>query len=487
MLYCVNTEKQVNDYRKLSNQFEEVPGSILTSTIQKTRIGELEFQGGIPTAATHKLLAEYRDFDIHVRVALGCMPIAVMAELKNSLQALGLGCNSVGVFMQGVDSSSLLFAANPRVIYALAWLDVAKMPIVIEVPPGMLCSIRDAAANPVGGVSLRGGAKGGRYLLVGPSWEGAVDESEYTAVLLSSSYGNSVTIRGFLDVDSGENILRNMAQLLKIYALDDLPRTVSLYNLSGVKFSALPVVDDAIFDQILRVIHYEHIGFLGEEMRMLLHYVGFRKNRPFLREVAKQRQLAEAFSVACTESKIKLYCPDQQSRFLRRHSKWFNSFDDGFLHMHLYKTDNRDKAIEACQLPPSKVNANQQLRALSAMTVTDHNDRPMHGSLQYRLRIPARLCAAHAWSITLYDTQHCSMLITGQQTPVLGGHKPDLKKNADGSADIYFAPQPPSGNVSNWIQTHPESYWFAILRVVSQQHSWQARGWVPEDIECLAR
>jgi hypothetical protein len=33
----------------------------------------------------------------------------------------------------------------------------------------------------------------------------------------------------------------------------------------------------------------------------------------------------------------------------------------------------------------------------------------------------------------------------------------DLKKNADGSIDLYFGPQAPSGGESNWLETVPGS------------------------------
>ncbi len=40
-----------------------------------------------------------------------------------------------------------------------------------------------------------------------------------------------------------------------------------------------------------------------------------------------------------------------------------------------------------------------------------------------------------------------------------------VKKNADGSYDIYFGPKPPAGKEGNWLETVPGKSWFTILRM----------------------
>jgi hypothetical protein len=40
----------------------------------------------------------------------------------------------------------------------------------------------------------------------------------------------------------------------------------------------------------------------------------------------------------------------------------------------------------------------------------------------------------------------------------------DLKKNADGSVDLYFGPQPPASGESNWLQTVPGRGFYPMFR-----------------------
>jgi len=42
---------------------------------------------------------------------------------------------------------------------------------------------------------------------------------------------------------------------------------------------------------------------------------------------------------------------------------------------------------------------------------------------------------------------------------------PELRKNADGSIDIYFGPTPPAGKDSNWVPTDPQRGFELMFRV----------------------
>jgi len=47
----------------------------------------------------------------------------------------------------------------------------------------------------------------------------------------------------------------------------------------------------------------------------------------------------------------------------------------------------------------------------------------------------------------------------------------DLKKNADGSVDIYCGPKAPKGFETNWIPTVPGRNWFSYFRLYGSPRS----------------
>ena len=58
--------------------------------------------------------------------------------------------------------------------------------------------------------------------------------------------------------------------------------------------------------------------------------------------------------------------------------------------------------------------------------------------------------------------------------------KPD--QNSDGSYDIYFSPDAPSGKERNWVQTVPGKGYFIILRLYTPKEAFFKQTWKPDDV-----
>jgi hypothetical protein len=77
------------------------------------------------------------------------------------------------------------------------------------------------------------------------------------------------------------------------------------------------------------------------------------------------------------------------------------------------------------------------------------------------------------------------MLQTDQPFAGLNSLSGDVKKNKDGSIDIYFAPKAPKGKESNWIQTIPGKSWFIILRMYGPLEPWLEKAWRPGELQLV--
>ena len=67
----------------------------------------------------------------------------------------------------------------------------------------------------------------------------------------------------------------------------------------------------------------------------------------------------------------------------------------------------------------------------------------------------------------------------------MGSNDAELQANPDGSYDIYFASQAPSGYEHNWLETIPGKSWFAGLRMYGPEQPWIDQTWRPGEIERL--
>lgn len=62
----------------------------------------------------------------------------------------------------------------------------------------------------------------------------------------------------------------------------------------------------------------------------------------------------------------------------------------------------------------------------------------------------------------------------------------DLRKESDGSVDIYMGPTAPKGYENNWIPTQPGKAWFAYFRLYGPLESYFHHSWKLPDIEPVA-
>jgi hypothetical protein len=120
-----------------------------------------------------------------------------------------------------------------------------------------------------------------------------------------------------------------------------------------------------------------------------------------------------------------------------------------------------------------------------AAAARDADGAYLDGSETYKLRLPTNVPAKDFWSIVLYDSQTRSMLQTDQQFPSINSERGDIEPNADGSVDIYFGPQAPSGKENNWVQTVPGKAFWLILRLYGPLEPWFDKTWRPGKIEMV--
>ena len=121
-----------------------------------------------------------------------------------------------------------------------------------------------------------------------------------------------------------------------------------------------------------------------------------------------------------------------------------------------------------------------------ALANRDSAGEYLDGAETYRLTLPADPPAKDFWSIVVYDPQTRSELQTDQPFPSKNGTRDELQANDDGSIDLYFGPEPPSGLESNWIQTVPGKGWFTLLRLYGPLEPWFDQTWRPGEIEPVA-
>ncbi|MNH30492.1 hypothetical protein D3C79_907900 [compost metagenome] len=81
----------------------------------------------------------------------------------------------------------------------------------------------------------------------------------------------------------------------------------------------------------------------------------------------------------------------------------------------------------------------------------------------------------------MYDIASRCLIDNPQRKADLSSRQ-DLKKNADGSVDLYFGPTAPQGFESNWVQTLPGKHWFSYFRLYAPTEAYFDKSWKLDDI-----
>jgi hypothetical protein len=117
-------------------------------------------------------------------------------------------------------------------------------------------------------------------------------------------------------------------------------------------------------------------------------------------------------------------------------------------------------------------------------TRTDKDGHWLAGENTYRLRVPANVPAKLFWSVTAYDTD-TRCFIDNPEDIADRSSLMDVRKNADGSVDVYVGPNAPAGFEHNWIPTVPGKGWFAYFRLYGPTEPYFNQSWVLPDIELV--
>ena len=465
----------------------------IPDTVQ-TAAGELKFFDGVPIGATNDLVYDYMDRARALGVYLDNVgAVSIYTVLLGMAQQGADAPNKIAIWEQLMDSRTPVITSNTSTMYAYGPTDLAKDgPTVIEIPPDMLGFLDDAWQRFVGNMGLTGPdrGKGGKYLVLPPGYTGEVPDGYF--LLKPKTNKNFLFLRGSIK-DGVKAAADNFKKGLKVYPLKDKdnPAPTELINMSGRSFSTIFPSTLDYFEILNKIVQEEPVDAVGPEVRGYMASIGIEKGKPFAPDVRMQRILTEAATLGNAAGRAITYdprisgvyiYPDTKSNWTTAYAHKNTSFEaDGVM--------NLDARVlfyyNAGGVTPAMATPHVGRGSDYALAFLDSNDKPFDGARTYRLHLPPNVPVNNFWAVTLYDTQTRTQLQTSQLFPTVGSQSRGIKKNADGSYDVYFAPEAPAGQKDNWLATLPGKSWFVILRMYGPLEPWFNKTWRPGEIELV--
>jgi hypothetical protein len=504
--------------------------SISTPDKVESRLGTLEFDDGAPSDATAALLYDHLDFVQGVQAFLGALPGASIAAVRRGFLSMGVQDNSFSFFPELMDSASLFLTANCDTIYFWGFVDLTDGPMVIDVPSidapsGILGTIDDMWFRWVTDVGLPGPdrGRGGRYLMVGPGYDGPLPDSGFHVSHVRTTRVTLVGRAFMVDNDpkiptevirtgfrvsryvpgaQGTAVATFLTGAAPLGASSEALET-SFVEASGMSCNTIFPNDFGYWELVNELVQQEPPDAGDPELLGLLAAVGIVHGQPFAPDARMRKILEDAVVVGNATARTVTFAPRPEEGFAYYpNSQWCSAlFVGGYEFLDPPPQITAGGPVAAASDGARKLNSRTNFFYMATgitpamcmrltnigsqyiFAMRDSNGEYFDGARNYCLTLPADIPESRFWSVLLYDRQTRSMLQTDQHLPRLGSQSGTIAANADGSTDIYFGPRPPEGNEANWLQTVPGKGWWTILRLYNPLQSFFDKTWRPSEIE----
>jgi hypothetical protein len=466
----------------------------------KTRIGDLEFEQGFPTEeTTHKLFDEM-DYQRAVQAYLWAYPAVSFESIRIATKRdLGTDLNDLIIADNYADPKGVWLTANDTTIYALSNVDLGKSgPVVVEIPPGAIVGIIDDFwQKSIADVGLPGpdGAKGGKFLLLPPGYNGEVPKEGYH-VLQGTMNNYNAMVRGIVQNDDKDAAVQNVKRV-KVYPLSasSNPKPNKFTTMSGKVMDTTPPAGMEYWERLAAFINNNPVQARDLFYMGMLKPLGIEKGKEFKPDARQRAILEEAARIGDAMGRVMLF--EGPDRFHQvgeglgvepfPGTKWHWIFQVN----PVQQTDAYGQIDERLHYTYGAIYTTPALGVMKAgpggnyvQAFKDKDGNRFDGGKSYRLHVPANAPAEAFWSLTLYDTASRSMI----QNPTNDSARSSLDKlktNTDGSIDLYFAPKALAGLEANWIETVPGKGFYPMMRFYSPKAGLFDGTWKLPDVEAV--
>lgn len=218
--------------------------------------------------------------------------------------------------------------------------------------------------------------------------------------------------------------------------------------------------------------------------------LGIEKGKAFAPSARTTRILERAAQIANAQMRVQSFADRRPDRIAWPDRKWEWATlrpENGTFDLPTYKDlDAREKWFYQAQIEsPAMFRRTAAAGSLYWLGVRDKMGAFLDGSKSYRLNLPLPVPAKLFWSITIYDPDTRSEIVTQQGKAALRSLVELKHLNDAKSLDLYIGPQAPPGQERQWIRTLPAKGWFTYFRIYGPEQAAFDGSWKPGDFELL--
>jgi hypothetical protein len=382
---------------------------------------------------------------------------------------------------------------NPDTLYFMAFFNTKDVgPIVIDVPPAGV----DGAMNanfvniwqmPLEDAGLLGvdKGKGVKLLMLPPGYSEKIPDGHVP--LRPGTWGSYALFRSNLASHGDADVAKSLAygKRVRVYPRSQAanPRPTVVTDVKDVVFDSTIRYDESFFEGLNRIVQSE--PWLDRDRAMIdqLRALGIEKGKPF----APTAEAREALRAGIREAHMELaakYDAGLAPFFEGTHwtfpapPELIEAAQKEYAEPDTYPTDARGLAYHYAYIGIKRLGAGQ----FYLISIKDKDHESFEGAKTYGLAVPANAPVEQYWSVTAYDRE-THALIKNVNRASRASNSSEVKRNADGSVDIYFGPEAPAGKESNWVPTDPARKFELMFRLYAPTKALFDKTWKLPDVE----
>jgi len=390
------------------------------------------------------------------------------------------------LLLYGADVVGGMLTPNSSVGYVITVPNLLETgPLVLEVPEGKIAGIlMDYWQRWIGDVGLPGPAKGKseKVLILGPGQEKPEGAEDYRIVRsLTASF-----LHGSRVLDP-KNDIETLPSQIRMYPFADRANPKpKLVIAKGKTFLMTQPVGMAYWERVNEIIQREPVAERDRLIYAMLRPLGIEKGKPF-KPTARQKKLLEAGATMGNQmSLVTSFASRDTDSIYRSDAGWRfplsvspTQRQDGYDEL-----DQRaDYTFEAYGVSPAMKAEKAGVGSGYLSSYRDKDGKWYDGGQNYHMVVPPNVPIKDFWEVTIYNLDTRATIVNKSDRSAISSRTEGVKKNADGSVDLYFGATAPAGKKSNWIKTNPGEYWFCYFRFYAPTQPFLDKSWALPDVE----
>ncbi|MEB3321762.1 MAG: DUF1214 domain-containing protein [Synechococcaceae cyanobacterium] len=420
--------------------------------------------------ASRRLFAEM-DYQRAVQAYLWSLPLVSFAAWRDrQAQAFAVRSPTDVVVLRSLREKRGVVTANLTTPYALLFTSLAAGPLVIDYPAGETAGVvLDAWQRPVTDLGLTGPdrGRGGRYRITAAAAPHPAADADPAGVhSFRSETRNLLVGLRVLDPALEERFRGD----LRIGRPGEDPRPCRFIENLDVEWDATPPRGLAYWQLLAAILQEEPVRTIDKPWMAMLRPLGIEPGHPF----APDRDRSAILSRAAVMGELMARNLQVNPRFARpcwEGTHWYRCIEFGLTQ----ETDTRLELdertawfYEAVTTSEGMIHPRVGAGQVYLTTKRDRFGQPFRSDKTYRLRVPAEVPVAHFWALTLYSEQTRRPYDNGgsdERSVNIDSRRPDLRRNDDGSLDLFVGAACPPGWESNFLRSGGDDGWFVYFRL----------------------